>query len=193
MAKLAFDIDDTITNSTKVIKKYIFAHYKEYENGEILIKELDTILRGFFNYNVVKKFFKKYVFEMANKIKLRRNAKKIINKLHDEGNEIYIITARNDAYYKDAQEFCRKYFSKRNIKVDKIIVDQSYKIECCKENNIDVMIDDGVDTCDNLNKNNIKAFLFTSELNKDKLTSSQRVNSWNDVYIKIHEYLDKQK
>ena len=51
------------------------------------------------------------------------------------------------------------------------------------------MIDDGVDTCDDLNKNGIKALLYTTDVNKDIKTISKRVNSWTEVYNKIQDYL----
>ena len=191
MARLAFDIDDTITDSTSTIRKYILMHSNEYEDGYILTRDLDIILRGFFNYDVVKKFFLDYAYTFADEIKLRENAASVINKLKSEGNEIYIITARSDKYYKDTIEYCSNYLKKNGVNFDKILVNQKFKINACKENNIDVMVDDGVDTCDDLNTNDINALLFTSELNKDKETKSDRVNSWLEVYDKIHKIIDK--
>ena len=49
------------------------------------------------------------------------------------------------------------------------------------------MIDDAVDTVESLNKENIKAILFTSELNKDKKTDSKRVDNWLDLYDEINK------
>lgn len=191
MARLAFDIDDTITDSTSTIKKYILMHKDEYEDGYILTRDLDIILRGFFNYDVVKKFFEDYAYTFANEIKLRKDASSIINKLKSEGHEIYIITARSDRYYKDTVEYCSNYLKNNGVNFDKILVDQKFKIDCCKENNIDVMVDDGVDTCDDLNRNGINAILFTSELNNNKESISTRVNSWLEVYNQIHKIIDK--
>lgn len=191
MARLAFDIDDTITDSTSTIKKYILMHKDEYEDGYILTRDLDIILRGFFNDDVVKKFFEEYAQTFANEIELRKDAAYVINKLKSEGHEIYIITARSDRYYKDTVEYCSNYLKNNGVNFDKILVDQKFKINCCKENNIDVMVDDGVDTCDDLNSNGINAILFTSELNKDKESISIRVNSWLEVYDEIHKIIDK--
>ena len=190
MIKIAFDIDDTITNSSKIIRKYILKYSNKYKDGELLTENLDIILRGFFNYDCVNEFFSDYSLEMSSLCELRKNAKKIINKLHDEGYEIYIITARSDEFYKDSYKFCKNYLDSKGIKYDKLITSQLYKIDTCKRENIDIMVDDGVDTCDNLNKNNIKAFLYTTDLNMDKDTISSRVNSWNEVYSEIHKIID---
>lgn len=191
MARIAIDIDDTLTNSSQLVKEYALLYDSKYSNEKILINRLDTILRGFFDHEAIENFFLDYGMEIANKVEIKPNAKEIIDLLRSEGHEIYIITARSDKYYKNSYEFCKNYLNKNSIYFDKLITSKLYKIEACKEENIDIMIDDGVDTCDNLNKEGIKAFLFTSELNKDKETISQRVSSWNDVYNKICEYTIK--
>ncbi len=189
MAKIAIDIDDTITNSSKVIRKYAMLYQDKYTNDKILTKKLDEVLRGIFNDDAIKEFFKEYACEMANKCKIKFNAKKVINKLHKQGHQIYIVTARSDNYYIDSYNFCKNYLDKKKIKYDKLITSQLYKVKVCQEESIDIMIDDAVDTCDSLNNVGIKAFLYNSKLNKNKKTISTRVNSWNEVYKQIQIYL----
>ena len=113
----------------------------------------------------------------------------MINELHKQGHQIYVVTARSDNYYKDSYNFCKNYLDKKKIKYDKLVTSQLYKVKVCQEESIDIMIDDAVDTCDSLNDVGIKAFLYNSKLNKDKKTISTRVNSWNEVYKQIQIYL----
>lgn len=190
MARIAIDIDDTLTDSSKVVREYALLYDSKYSNEKILINRLDTILRGFFDHEAIVNFYLDYGIEMSNKAQVKPDACKVIDKLRSEGHEIYIITARGDKYYKNAYEFCKNYLDKNKINYDKLITSKLYKVKACQEENIDIMIDDGVDTCDNLNSIGIKAFLFTGELNEDKETISQRVHSWNEVYDRIHEYLE---
>ena len=70
MVKIAIDINDTITNSSKVIRKYVMLYQDKYTNDKILTKKLDEVLRGFFNDDAIKEFFKDYACEMANKCKM---------------------------------------------------------------------------------------------------------------------------
>ena len=143
---------------------------------------MDIILRGFFNNDGVKNFFKDNAREMASIVSVKENVKDVINKLHNEGKKIYIITARSDDYYIDAKKFCEDFLKKHGIYYDEVIIDQLYKVDACRNNNIDLMIDDGVDTCDSINKVGMKALLFNSELNINKDSISPRVSTWNEVY-----------
>lgn len=180
--RIGIDIDDTTTNSAKTIRKYIIKYSNNYCDDNYMINNMDIILRGFFENEGVKKFFHDKAITMANEIEVKEHASDIINRLHDDGHEIYFITARSNNSYKDAQAFCEDYLRKNNIYFDKVITGQLYKIQACKDNNIDLMIDDGVDTCDELNKQGLKALLFTSELNQDKDAISPRVSDWNEAY-----------
>ncbi|MDD6272467.1 MAG: DUF2608 domain-containing protein [bacterium] len=190
MARIAIDIDDTLTNSSIIVREYAILHEREYSNDNILTSNLDNMLRGFTKNEAIAKFYKDYGIEMADKAQIKQDAREVINKLRKDGHEIVIITARSDNYYKDSYTFCKNYLDRNEIKFDKLITSQLYKVKACQEENIDIMIDDGVDTCDNLNSIGIKAFLFTGDLNLDKDTISERVYSWNEVYEKINLYLN---
>lgn len=180
--RIGIDIDDTTTNSTKTIRKYIEKYGNNYSSDNYMKDNMDIILRGFFETDVVKNFFKDNAIRMATEMEVKEDAPGIINKLHDDGHEIYFVTARSDNSYGDAKTFCENYLKNHNIHFDKVITGQLFKIDVCKENNIDLLIDDGVDTCDELNKIGLKALLFTSELNQDKTTISPRVSNWYEAY-----------
>ena len=180
--RIGIDIDDTTTNSTKTVREYIEKYGNNYCDDNYMTKNIDIILRGFFENDGVKKFFRDNAVRMATEIEVKKDAPNIINRLHEEGHEIYFITARSDNSYGNAKDFCEKYLKKHNIYFDKVITSQLYKVNACKENHIDLMIDDGVDTCDSINNEGLKALLFNSELNIDKEATSPRVNDWNEVY-----------
>lgn len=191
MARIGIDIDNTITDSSIIVSKYAHLYDNNYNNK--IVNDLDNILRGFFNTNEVERFFKDYALDIGNEIMVKPYSVEVINKLKEEGHEIIIITARSDEYYGNVYNFCKEYLEKNNIKFDKLIVDKVYKVDTCVEEKIDIMIDDGVDTCDEINLVGIKAFLFTSDLNQDKDTLSPRVNSWKEAYNKINDYLNERK
>ena len=190
MAKIAIDIDDTLTDTSASIRKCVEEYANDYEEGHILTERKDTIIRGFFDHDVIVQFFLDHGKELANNAEVREDAKEIIEKLREEGHEIIFLTARSDMYYTDAQKFCEDYLNRKNVPYDRVITGKTFKIQACKEENIDIMIDDGVDTCADLNKAGIKALLYTTECNISKNTISPRVRTWKEVYEKIHEYLD---
>lgn len=190
MAKIGIDIDDTITNSSEIVIKYINEHNNEFENSNILLERMSTLIVGIFDHEVIREFFRKYAKVMMKEVTLKEDAVEIINKLKEEGNEIYFITARSNEYYGDATKYCENFLTEHGIKFDKVITGHTAKLETCQKEDIDIMIDDGTITCDTLNSYGIKSFLFTSDINKDKETISERVSNWKDAYTKINEFID---
>ena len=52
----------------------------------------------------------------------------------------------------------------------------------CKNEKIDIIFDDVIDTCESLCNNGRDAVVFNSKLNISKDTNCKRVNSWDEVY-----------
>jgi uncharacterized HAD superfamily protein len=189
MAKIGIDIDDTITDSSSLVKEYVEKYDEYYSDCHILKNRMQDIMRGFFNHEAIVKFYLDHGREISRNVEVRPDAKEVIEKLKSEGHEIIIITARTNKYYKNAKRFCKNYLDKHNIPYDKLLTGQVYKVNACVEEGIDIMVDDGVDTCDDLNRNGIKALLYSTEVNKDMKTISPRVYSWKETYQKINNYL----
>ena len=185
--RIGIDIDETMTNSTDKVKEYLIKYDSYYSNDYKLINGLETIIRGFLDGEEVKAFFRDHAKEIGNEIELKENVKEVIDRLRQDGHKIVIITARSDKYYDDVQTYCEEYLKRHNINYDKLITHQTYKIETCKREKIDLMIDDAIDTVEDLQKEGIKTILFTSEINKDKETSVKRVNNWKELYDYIKE------
>ena len=184
--RIGIDIDDTITNSCEVVEYYINKYDSDYSDNQHLIKNLGNILRGFLADEITQKFFLDHSKEMGMKIQIKENAKEVIDKLREEGNEVIIITARSNKFYQNAQEFCEEYLRVNNINYDKLVTGQTFKLDACINENIDLMIDDAVDTVEAINNYGIKTILFNSKLNKDKETSIKRVSNWLELYNEIH-------
>ena len=176
---IGIDIDDTLTNTNEASEEYVI----KYENEHPEIK-LDRykLIRGTLDTPELKEFFSENATNICDKVTIKENAKEVIDKLRSEGNKIYFITARSDTYFKDAHIYVEDYLKKKDIKYDKIITSLTYKVQICKDEGIDFMFDDGIDTIESLNKNNIKGAVFTSRINQEKETTSDRVNTWNELY-----------
>ena len=182
--RIGIDIDDTITDSTIALRNYI--RNNNFDNKEELLSKEEDIIRGYLKDEKMKEFFHNNSLLVSETITIKENAKEIIDKLHEEGNEIIIITARSDNYYKNAQEYCTNFLHKHNIYFDKLITGQTYKDKTCQNEHIDIMIDDAIDTCEDVRKRGINSLVFNSEINKDRITTCNRVDSWIEVYNYIH-------
>ena len=87
-------------------------------------------------------FSNKYLREIVMQAPIKQNAKEIIEKIKNEGNEIYIITARSEPRFIDPYGATKEQLDKNGIPYDKIIVNCAEKYDYCKENKIELMLDD---------------------------------------------------
>ena len=88
-------------------------------------------------------------------------------KLKTNNNNIYIITNRNEKYI-EYEELKNKLISDK-IEFDGLYMINGSKLNICKTLNIDVMIDDDKNICEELEKNGIKTILFKKEKGWNKI------------------------
>ena len=123
-------------------------------------------------------FIRKNLVTIFSDIKLKPNCIDILKYLKDKGNEIFIITARNNEYCDDMYNFTKDSLDKNNIPYDKLILTEKFKLSSCLENEIDIMIDDSEYIIDEL-KNQVRYLLFDD---KDKYPNYEyRVTNWNEI------------
>lgn len=184
--RIGIDVDDTITNSYKAIIKEVSEYYHiDYNN--LLDKKMgyDEFLNNenFPNYTVFA--FERYRHIME-KVEIKEDAVRFINKLHDEGNEIIFITARHHGEYDDPYAITFKYLSKHEIKFDKIITNRLDKDRVCLEEGIDLFIDDSISNCKKVKDAEINVLLFDAPFNQNT-NDFKRVYSWQEVYNIVNE------
>lgn len=182
MLTIGIDIDDTLTDTTCLIKK----KFKESKNKE-LIDNMEDIIRGYYVSDTSIEFYKSIASVFANDIKIKSGVKEALSKLHNDGYKIIIITARNDNYYGDAYKICYDYLIKNDVVFDKLLIGRTYKIETCKDEKIDIIIDDSIDVVNKAIDEGIDAILITSILNKDRECKVSRFDDWDSIY----EYITK--
>ena len=97
-----------------------------------------------------------------------------------------------EQFMKDTEEITKTTFEKYNIPYDKIIMNVDSKLEFCKQNNVEIFIDDSFETCKKLQENGIKFYLMNSKMNQFVDNDNiERVFSWNEIYEKIRPALIK--
>lgn len=179
--RIGIDIDDTLTETSNLLEEYAFKYGHNYSSENYICDNMDKLLRGVFDDDVLKNFFKDYAEEVACKVKLKENASNVIEKLKKDGHQIYFITARSEKYFSDPKRITETYLESNNIFYDKLITSKSHKTETCIEEKIDVMFDDAIDTCEHLIENGIKGVVFNSRINEARNTSCDRINTWNEL------------
>ena len=119
------------------------------------------------------------------------NASKVIRKLKEEGNEIIFITARLlNIKNCDTEGITVKTLKDNKIPYNQLIINASDKLKFCKDNDIQIFIEDSYETCKQLEENGIKTFLMTTKMNENiDVGSIERVSDWNEVYEKVEVFI----
>ena len=73
-----------------------------------------------------------------------------------------------------------------NFHYDKIIANAYDKKQICKEENIDIFIDDSKDNCTNVSELNIKVLMFENYFNEDE-TKFKKVKNWEEILKEVND------
>ena len=206
--RLGIDIDDTLTNIRDKLTNSAFEYAKSlnksiknkeleindiYNNGNIYQKMFD------FTYEELKYFLGTIQEEITNNAIPREYCVDIIKQLHDDGNEIYIITARDSEFHENPYFQSEVWLNKNNIYFDKLIVNARDKKRVCLENNIDLLIDDSISNCLNVSSAGITTLMIGNDSKENN--NIKIFKDWQQIYdfivnnkiFKVINYEDKYK
>lgn len=190
--KIGIDIDNVIASFDDVLLKEYLEHDRELRNTGIVNKNANCIGREMFDWTEEEErtFYYSNVERMAYSIVPFENAVYYINKFADNGNEIYILSGRNNGEYKNPYEDTKKWLDKYNIKYKELILTNSYKKyekgEECAKRNIKILIDDSPQTCYEAIKRGIRVLTMNTRFNQEA-EGLDRVSNWEEIYKKIEE------
>ncbi len=182
--KIGIDIDDTMT----LVRDKLTNAAREY--AIFLGKDLTKKYYGNFSSRYQKMFgfskeeliyFRKNMHvKIANEALPRQWCAEVIKKLHEDGHKIFIITARGYEVYDNPYLESKHWLDKNDIYFDKLIVDAENKGKVCKENNIDILIDDSDKNCVSALEYGIDAIMIGSK--EDMAGSIKVFSNWNEIY-----------
>ena len=176
---IGIDIDDTITKTWETLMPICV------ENFNITIDKLKTLppyygaLKELISLEEYLEIMRKYEWLMQE-IPLKENVKEILNKLKEEGNKIIFITARGNTY-SDPYKITKEYLDKLSIPYDKIIVNALEKGIVCKEEQIDLFIDDSIRNCKDVSQNGIEVLMMETYFNENE-KEFIHMKDWNQIY-----------
>lgn len=192
--RIGIDIDGVLTNIEQFVLDYL-SKYCVQNNIEYNISDMNYEYSKTFNISreIELDFWNTYLEEYAINEKARPFASGIINKLKEDGHEIYIITARwlsnrDDDVGKNMREMVKKWLSENKIVYDKLVFSKAEKEKKSQEiieNKIDLMIEDSPNNINELSKI-IPVICYNAQYNK-KCSGNKiiRCYSWYDIYNKI--------
>ena len=167
--KIGIDIDDTMTNTLGMMKKYL----KQYSNEPISLNWND------WSDKTKHEFLFEYMETIAKNVELKENVLENLEYLKNKGHELFVVTSRSNYFAPNITTLTEQYIIKNNLPFDHIITSAGNKLDVCIKNDIDLLIDDNKVICELLTKNGIKVILFDSELNKN--CKIKRICHWNEI------------
>ena len=169
--RIGLDLDDTICSTDIVIRKYVDNYCQK---NKILVNELWS------NKELKNDFLTNNLEKIYSEAKIKQGVKTTLNKLKQDGHKLYIVTARTNKYVKtDMKSIINNYLNSNNIFVDDIFIDGKDKVDICKNNKIDIMLEDNLYNYNLLNDNGINVVLF-DEKNIHKEIDNRIVN-WTSL------------
>lgn len=179
--RIGIDIDDTICRTTEKVQEKM-EEYAKMRKIEIL----DII-----NYDDINDdFMCQYLPIIYKEAVIKHDAKDVIRRLRNKGNEIYIITGRSQKKTPSLENpliVTEEWLNKNNVEVDGIFCSAygETKADVCKREGIDLMIDDDPYNYKMIVGNGGKCLLFDD---RDKFElRNDYVSSW----LEIEDYINK--
>lgn len=197
---IGIDIDGVLTDIEQWQLDYASEFYYEKYNMDIINPN------GYYTnefYNMPTKyddeFWAEYFKDYSLNIEARKFASEVIEKLKNDGNTIYIITARCGYSYnsktiltdEESNQIVKNWLKEHKIYYDKLIFSPEDKLEICKENNINLMIEDKPENINTISKH-IPVICFNARYNEQcNGKNIIRCYSWYDIYAKIKKIVSK--
>lgn len=199
--KIGIDIDGVLNSQYNFCIDYGTKFCQELGKYNLQnVDAIDTTDMFLWGDDIAHQFWNKYRKDLVVNLPAKKYCSEVINKLKKEGNLIYIITARknNDEWFpdilkEDVEGITKKWLEENKIYYDEIVFNVKNKGKYCKDNKVDIMIEDDPI---NLRKlvGNTNVFIFDYPYNRsvefDNLT---RVYSWYDIYYKINCIKERKK
>lgn len=190
---LGIDIDDTISKTCEILVEYGKEYTKEVLKKEKTLEFNGNLSNHFYIESLfgwtreeADRFFELYYKKFVENVSPKEDSVEIINKLHDEGNKIVLITSRDNFADVNAKLETEKWLKKQGIKYDNLITDVLSKYQTCLDYNVELFIDDSYSNCMEISSHGIKTLMvdakYNYNLNDEKI---RRVYSWKEIYSLI--------
>lgn len=171
---IGIDIDDTICNTKDLQRIY----WKEYYNSNPNLEYSEELPKevNYFGIPYINDFWDLYRGKLFTP-DIKDDCPVIIDKLISLGFTFVIVTSRPKENYQDLDKSLSDWLDRENIHVSKIYSGVRNKGEFCKDNNIDLLIDDDIRHINAANELSVKNIHFDDDM------------TWKQVYDLLIKYL----
>ena len=184
--RIGIDLDGVVFDSETTFRTYeeIFDITILKNNNLVDRKEPKYQQRYNWTKEQEKEFIDRYYMQVSKESGLMSGFKAVYPLLKENTKlELIVITARGMTL-PEMKDDAQRVLDENDIKFDKYFWGVKDKVDICKKEKIDLMIDDDWRIIDTMAKNNIKSLYFR-DTNLRKLKNSKfitEVNNWGDIY-----------
>ena len=188
--KIGIDLDGVVIDSETTFRTYeeIFDIDTLKENNLVNKEEPKFQERYNWTNEQEKEFIEKYFLTVSKESNLMSGFIGVYNLLKEQGHEFVVITARG-GFVEKMKDDAIRLLEENDIKFNKYYWKVEDKLEICKNEKVDIMIDDDWKIIKKLADNKVKTLYFR-DTNLTKLEENdylKEVNNWGDVYRYLKE------
>lgn len=188
--KIGIDLDGVVIDSETTFRTYEEIFDIDTLKGNNLINQEEPKFQARYNWTdeQEKEFIEQYFLKVSKESNLMSGFIGVYNLLKSQGHEFIVITARG-GFVKEMKDDAIRLLDENNIKFDKYYWKVEDKLEICKKEKVDIMIDDDWKIIKRLADNEVKTLYFR-DTNLMKLEESEyikEVNNWGEIYRYIKE------
>lgn len=193
--KIGIDLDGVVIDSETTFRTYEELYDLAILKENNLIDREEPKFQARYNWTKEqqKDFTDKFFLQISKESNLMSGFLGAYNYLKEQGHEFVVITARglrtDGTFIKEMEDDAKRVLNESNIIFDKYYWGQADKLNVCKKENVDVMIDDDWKIIEKLSANNIRTLYFR-DTNLKKLEENKyikEVNNWGDICRYISE------
>ena len=188
--KIGIDLDGVVIDSETTFRTYEEIFDIDILKGNHLINKEEPKFQARYNWTneQEKEFIEKYFLIVSKESNLMSGFIGIYNLLKEQGHEFVVITARG-GFVKEMKDDAIRLLEEKNIKFDKYYWNVDDKLEICKNEKVDIMIDDDWKIIKRLADNEVKTLYFrdTNLMKLEENKYIKEVNNWGEIYRYIKE------
>lgn len=192
--KIGIDLDGVVIDSETTFRTYEEIFDIDILKGNNLINRKEPKFQARYNWtsNQEKEFIEKYFLKVSRESGLMSGFIPIYDLLKKQGHEFVVITARG-GYVKEMKDDAIRLLEENNIKFDKYYWNVEDKLEICKKEKVDIMIDDNWNIIKKIAENKIRTLYFrdTNLMILEENKYIKEVNNWGEIYRYIKENMEK--
>lgn len=183
--KIGIDLDGVVIDSETTFRTYEEIFDIDTAKGNNLVNREEPKFQERYNWTEEQKqeFIERYFLTISKESNLMSGFIGVYNLLKEQGHEFIVITARG-GFVKEMKDDAIRLLEENNIHFDKYYWKIDDKLEVCKNENVDIMIDDDWRIIKKLADNNIKTLYFrdTNLIKLEENKYMKEVNNWGDIY-----------